>query len=118
MQTSYFARYRGDDAVSIALSTPQWYPKCRKYPDLFPTWDLIKTYKNDKDQDRYIEIYTTEILGKLDPEKVYSDLKNNTLLCWEKPGMFCHRRVVAAWLEVSLDINVPEYNYRGSLFNM
>jgi hypothetical protein len=31
------------------------------------------------------------------------------LLCWEAPGKFCHRRLVAAWLEDALGIDVPEY---------
>jgi uncharacterized protein (DUF488 family) len=48
-------------------------------------------------------------LSKLDPQKVFSDLGQDAiLLCWEKPGEDCHRRLVAEWLEGLLGIKVPE----------
>jgi hypothetical protein len=31
------------------------------------------------------------------------------MLCWEAPGEFCHRRLVAEWLEGELGIQVPEW---------
>lgn len=30
------------------------------------------------------------------------------LLCYEKPGQFCHRRLVAEWFEQELGLVVPE----------
>jgi hypothetical protein len=45
MQTSYFAKYKGINAVSIALSTPKWYQNCRKYKKLAPSWELLRKYK-------------------------------------------------------------------------
>jgi len=54
------------------------------------------------------------ILARLDPRKVYEDLgQEAVLLCWEQPGEFCHRRLVAAWLEEALGVTVPElpFNY-------
>jgi len=51
-----------------------------------------------------------EILDRLDPRKVYQELGEDAiLLCWEKPGEFCHRRLVAEWLERELGVEVPEY---------
>ena len=32
------------------------------------------------------------------------------LLCWEQPGEFCHRLVVAAWLQKELGVVVEEFN--------
>jgi len=48
-------------------------------------------------------------------------LSNETSLPDEQPGEFCHRRLVAAWLEEVLEIAVPElpgnYNpYQKDLF--
>ncbi len=35
------------------------------------------------------------------------------LLCWEKPGEFCHRRIVSAWLEERTGQKVPELKPGG-----
>ena len=116
MRTSYFAVYRGDDAVGIALKTPEWYGPCKTYPDLFPEWSYIRRYKQDKNEDAYTKQYYQIVLSKLDPVKVYSDLKGKTLLCWERSGEFCHRRLVATWIELSLGIVVPEWTKQQYLF--
>jgi len=44
----------------------------------------------------------------LNPVHVADDLEGKVLLCWELPGQFCHRRLVAEWLEKNLLIEVPE----------
>ncbi len=42
-------------------------------------------------------------------KKVIEELGHNpVLLCWEKPGDFCHRMVVADWLRNSAGIEVRE----------
>jgi uncharacterized protein YeaO (DUF488 family) len=108
MQTSYYAKYKGDNAVSISLSTPKWY-QCKEYKKLAPTWELIKKYKSDRDEEYYIEHYYKNILNFLDAKKVYEELgENAVLLCWEKSGDFCHRRIVAEWLEKELKIEIKE----------
>lgn len=119
MNTSYFAKYKNTngDAVSIALSTPFWYgknkgwPKIKTYSTLFPTWNMIREYKNSNAKNReqiYIEAYYKEILSKLNPQEVYNDLKDKVLLCYEKPNDFCHRRLVAEWLQNNLDVKIEE----------
>ena len=53
-------------------------------------------------------------LAKLDAAKVYDDLKDCVLVCFESPKdlasgkKFCHRRMVAGWIETELGIVVPE----------
>lgn len=50
-----------------------------------------------------------KILDGLDPQKVFEDLRKDVIhLCWEAPGTFCHRRLVAAWLEENLSVQVPK----------
>jgi len=56
----------------------------------------------------YIENYYNEVLSKLDPEEVYRDLNNSVLLCYEDSNEFCHRHIVAEWLELTLGIKVFE----------
>jgi len=62
------------------------------------------------DEAAYAIEYQRDVLCKLDAAKVVEDLGSDAvLLCWEAPGKFCHRRLVAAWLEEALGIEVPEY---------
>jgi uncharacterized protein (DUF488 family) len=104
MQTSYFAKTKNHQrAVSIARSSPRWF-KGRRYMQLAPPWSLVKM----EDEEEYTKEYR-KILDKLDPAMVLEDLGEGAiLLCWEKAGEFCHRRLVAEWLEEHLGITVNE----------
>jgi hypothetical protein len=108
MQTSYFAKYKGENGVSIAGKCPTWF-KGRQYKKLAPKLWFFQKYKEDGDEQFYIEQYQKEVLDKLDAQKVYEELgKDAVLLCWEAPGKFCHRNLVANWLEQELGISVVE----------
>jgi uncharacterized protein (DUF488 family) len=110
MNTSFFAKYRGDKGCNIALYPVKGF-RGISYPDLYPSWYYVMEYKKTGNKEAYIKEYYTEVLNKLDPQKVYDELNDYTLLCYEKSGDFCHRRVVADWIERSLGINVPEIIY-------
>jgi len=107
MDTSYFASYKRDRGISIALKTPHWF-KGPSYPDLFPTPAGLYTYRTDHDEQAYIKTYYKDVLDKLDPRKVYTDLQYKVLLCYEKRGVFCHRHIVADWLYDKLGVLVLE----------
>jgi hypothetical protein len=88
MHTSYFAKYKGDKGVSIALYPPRGFTG-RKYLLLSPSRGLLAQYNNGYiDKPKYAEMYYDQLykrgitVGKLiqdlDPESV--------LLCHEKPG--------------------------------
>lgn len=120
MKTSYFGRAnskafkdRGLRFVSVARSCKYWYGE--RYPALFPTWDMIKM----TDPEEYKETYRKQVLSKLDPVKVYEDLKDAVILCHESIDKiesgetFCHRHIIAKWLEEELwvrgiDVEIPE----------
>lgn len=112
MNTSYYANMRrlpkDSNFVSIAGFAPDWY-KGRQYKILAPKLWFFKQFKEDKNVKKYIAIYYKEVLAKLDPQKVLQDLGNDAiLLCYEVPQRFCHRHVVAAWLNKKLDLGVKE----------
>jgi hypothetical protein len=108
MQTSYFAISSGiPNAVSIAAKAPEFFIG-KEYLPLAPTWKIFSDYKLNKNKNLYIERYVEEILFPLNPEEIYKELQYSILLCWETPDKFCHRRIVAKWLEDSLKIKVPE----------
>ncbi|MEA2044925.1 MAG: hypothetical protein U9N48_00120 [Euryarchaeota archaeon] len=105
METSNFSESGSDPrAVAISRSRPKSW-NGRVYEKLAPSWALIRLAKLSKAE--YTRRYNEEVLSKLDALG-----KDAILLCWEMPGTFCHRRLVAGWLEEEmLGISVPE---RGS----
>ena len=89
--------------------------KGKSYPSLAPKkefWNIWKSHINYKDEYEnnlyYTEQYYLQVLRNLDPENIINNLYNSVLLCYEDNNSFCHRGLVAAWLELLLDIEVPE----------
>lgn len=109
MKTSYFAKSgRNVDAVAIIAKRP-WFYKGKIYSKLAPLNWFLKKYKKDGDDAYYIKQYYRAILDKLDPKEVYEELGEDAILiCWEGKGKFCHRHIVADWLEAHLGIEVKE----------
>ncbi len=92
-----FFEFRGTNGISIANSQPR-HCHYQVYKPLMPGWNLVNAWKKGEiDEKKYTEIYTKEILEKLDKEQVKKDLEGKTILCWEKTG-FCHRHIVMEWL--------------------
>lgn len=95
--------------MSIALYPPKTF-KGRLYPKLAPLPWIFFKLKNGGNVEEYIEDYQREVLDKLDPQEVYNDLgPDAVLLCYEHSGNFCHRMLVARWLEKHLDIKITEW---------
>ncbi len=115
MKTSNFRRYTGDKGVAICIYPPVDWAGLR-YPALAPdrqTFYAIKEGAITKEQ--YEKLYRENVLAKLDPKAIYEMFKHNVLLCWEEPGKFCHRRIVAAWIQENLGIEVPEWDHSDEL---
>jgi hypothetical protein len=97
--------------VNISRYPPRW----ANYPSIFqlaPSGDMLPLSKKD-----YVPRFVS-LLNKLDPEAVMREIKKISkqnggkdiaLLCFEKPGDFCHRELVADWLSVHFNIEVKEY---------
>lgn len=106
--TSYFANVRRLPPeivpVSIALYSPRWFSGLC-YRKLAPTVDILREWKSNPDVERYVRLYQSDILARLSPYSVACDLmimsegKDVALLCYERPGDFCHRHLVADWLK-------------------
>ncbi|MBQ3447269.1 MAG: DUF488 family protein [Synergistaceae bacterium] len=110
IRTSYFANRAVHESelcpVAISLDIPPGY-HCNRYPALAPTRAMIKLAHEGRTEE-YTEQYTFQILSRLDAQKVYEELDGSVLLCWEKAGKFCHRRLVAEWLELATGNEVKE----------
>lgn len=114
--TSYFANRSVINPVSISRFNPSWYTGA-SYKKLAPSVELLTGYKKGFiTQREYCSIYN-EQLSKLDPEHVVLDLSmmfsEVCLVCYEKPGDFCHRKLVSEWLKTTLDITVSEFGITG-----
>jgi len=112
MKTGYFAKLKDYKyPISICGKAPDFYtgPQLKI---LAPKYWFFKEFKDPKsphyqDVDFYIVNYITEVLALLDIndvvnkiQQIYPDapLDEITLVCYEKPGDFCHRHIVAEWL--------------------
>jgi len=101
--------------VSIALSAR--YFNGALYRKLNPDY----SYMNDLESE-----YTPKFeqkLRNLSAKSVVKELeelslgKDVVLLCHEKAGEFCHRRLVADWLNRELGIDVPELGKMEDFYN-
>lgn len=99
MFTSYFAKNANHkNAISISGKSPEWFKgkECKKLAPKY--WFFVK-YKADHDEAFYTEQYFKEVLSLLNPNDIVKELgEDAVLLCYEKPGDFCHRHLVSKWL--------------------
>jgi hypothetical protein len=109
IKTSYFAASgKKPEAISIAVGSPRWMPHIDKFPELNPTREMLKMSGKD-----YAVEYD-KILAKLNPHEIAMRLNGRIMLCWERPGEYCHRRIVADWLMKNCPgLVVPEIGYDG-----
>src|SRR5262249_50502135 len=113
MYTSCFSRAKlivsPLEAVSIARWPPRYLKGRREYR-LAPAARLLKSCLSFR---QFVREYRQQ-LAALDPQAIADDLGSNAvLLCFEPPGAPCHRRIVAEWLEESLDVPIPELMVRA-----
>ena len=118
--TSYFAKVNklpeNARCISICLSPPKGYNGL-EYKALAPTWDILKKYKMNMDQDEYAAAFRA-MLSRLNPREVLKDFysmlnyedRDMILLCYEKPPDFCHRHLVAEWF-TNNGYPVEEYQF-------
>lgn len=103
--TSYFAKVRMLEKhnimpIGIALYPPKWF-KGQSVKYVAPTYSILKQTANDEE---YIKRYKAEILGVLNLDRFVNDLqrlsngKNVALCCFEKPSEFCHRQLLAQFM--------------------
>ena len=96
-------------AVAISLGVPRGWRGARCIV-LAPPRPLIKIM----DPETFIPLYKAKVLDKLHPHKIIEDLggDNFIMCCWEDPGVFCHRRVVAAWMQKHTGVLVKELDLK------
>lgn len=122
MLTGYFWKATheptpGITYVSISRQKQRGAESMPEYPALMPSWDLINlAHQGGYSKEvflKYRDGYYDQ-LSRLDAEKVYNELQNCCVVCFESPidiasgKKFCHRRMFAGWIESELGIVIPE----------
>ena len=118
MHTSYFANIKNLPEnfcpISIAGKPIDGW-EGSQYKVLAPKYQTWLNYKNGGREEDYIIEYKRTVLDQTTREKTVSDLlrladgKIPCLICYESPGKFCHRHLVAEWLLQSKKISITEY---------
>jgi hypothetical protein len=112
--TTYFAKLKKlpENIVPIAICAkpPKGYTG-PTYRTLAPKYDFFAKYKITKDTEEFTDNYIGQVLNQLNPVKVVTELyyqlgmAPNTcdiaLVCFEKSTDFCHRHLVANWLNMA-----------------
>lgn len=112
--TSYFGNLKNiSNPIAIVAKTPKFYNN-KQYKELAPNYNIVMDYKNGKiSKSDYTTLYYEQILSKFAPLILVQNLlnlfgNNITLLCYEKPGEFCHRRIVAQYIQHGTGLIIPE----------
>ena len=86
-----------------------------EYKSLAPNWKLFENLNKKKiTEDQFIKSYDDQLVS-LSAEKVYEDLVNLVsgfepiIMTSISKKKFCHRHLVAEWLENELGIIIEEY---------
>lgn len=113
--TSYFGNLKklseaGIVPISIALWNPKWY-NGQRIIELAPSRFMLSDACTSE---QYVQMYNQN-LKNIYPrwllEKIESIGKGKdvALLCYEKPGDFCHRHLFAEWFTEKTGIEIKEY---------
>lgn len=117
--TTYYANLKKLPGYILPVSIAGWAPKGwgrEEYKKVAPKKSWFWEYKKTGDQEFYVAKYYETVLSGLTKESVVKDLENIisrhpecteiALVCYEKPEDFCHRHILAAWLE---NYNIKEW---------
>lgn len=109
--TSNYARNgKNPSAVAISVFAPKWYVG-KHLKILAPTWEIVKNIKDGViDEVDYTKQYLKILQEReLTPDKIINLIPDRSiLLCYESPGDFCHRRVLAEWVFRYTGFEIPE----------
>lgn len=102
----------GDKGKSVGF-TGNSYTKLAPKKEFWKIWhDNIGKISEEENNKFYMKEFYKNVLANLNPEDVVKDLgnfgNNVVLLCYEDNQDFCHRQLVATWLERKLQVDIPE----------
>ena len=82
---------------------------------LAPKYHFFREYKDnigkipqEENVRFYIKHYYDEVLSQVDVMELLKDEEDPILLCYEKDQVFCHRHVLAEYIEIKYGIHVDD----------
>lgn len=119
--TSYFAkaailRKAGIVPIGVALWPPRFF-RGISMKQVAPRRYMLDDRLTDEE---YIRMYRNDVLRLVDARSFIQDLERASrgmdvaMCCFEKPGDFCHRHILAKWLNEQTGIEVSEFGVAES----
>jgi uncharacterized protein YeaO (DUF488 family) len=116
MKTGFFNLLRKNKipgAVSIAVGKPRYVKVEHQARQFAPTWSLLKKFRADRvSEAEYVAEFNAQLAG-LDASKamvaITEKVDDPVIMCHCGVQDFCHRHLVAEWLENELGIDIEEY---------
>lgn len=110
MKTSYFYKLRGEKnmnrIVSIARGKPRYYAGIEhELKSLAPTQDLLQDFRAEVITEKEYVVQFNAMLANLNVNDVINELHQKTggeepvMMCHCSTKHFCHRHLVAEWIE-------------------
>lgn len=116
--TGYYSKIKeyadsGLILLSISRTKPEFAKSCIDIPQLFPSDKILWDHKKGKiDEMEYTSKYLDQ-LNELGVDRIIKMIQifgdNVVLLCWESPEKFCHRHILADYINKNSNINVEEF---------
>ena len=114
--TSYFGNSRklkeaGVNMISVAIGKPRFIAGIPQMLNVCPTRYMVS---GPCSHDEYLKLYD-RILASQDANQVVKQIemlsggKDVALCCYEKPGDFCHRHILAKWITENTGIEITEF---------
>ncbi len=114
--TSYYGNSRrlreaGAAMICVSVKKPAYFSHIPQISAVCPTYYMIS---RRCPHDEYLRLYD-QILARLDPRFVLRQIeefaqgRDAALCCYEKPGDFCHRHILARWLTEGTGVEVTEF---------
>lgn len=114
--TSYFGNAKALAKNNVMIvSIACWQPRFLSVPcvmgNVAPTPWMVKKASHEQ----YLDAYQ-QILSKIDPYNFIDTLEREgggrdvALCCYEKPGEFCHRHLLAEYLTKNTGVEITEFS--------
>ena len=108
--------------VGISGRSPDGYVG-KTYKKLAPKYSWWREWHDKNLSEKwYTDKYYETVLNVLNPNDVAKQLQQMgtdvVLLCFESPEKFCHRHLVAEWLNAKTNLNVREYQLTNQQMQM
>ena len=125
ISTSSYKNWKSDKYRVVSISGDRGmganykgncYPKLAPKLGFWRTWhDNIGKITEEENMRYYIKQYYEQVLLNVNFEEILFHEKEPILLCYEESDKFCHRHIVAEYLEIKYGIFVPEVSITTTL---